>query len=356
MPHALLVYPGVPSFLLGFPLRPRAGRQAGVDAAAGAADRGGDVPRRLGPAAGRPQRRPLEDADLAWADLVLTSTMVVQQRSLAEVIARCHAAGKPVAVGGPHPTSFATEISGADHFLLDEVEETFPRFLADWEAGRAAREYRPEGKPAVTTTPLPRFDLLDLSAYGSMALQFSRGCPFDCEFCDITKLFGRVPRTKSNEQMVAELDALHAPAGAGRSSWSTTTSSATRRRRCACCPRSPTGSGEHGYPFDLYTEASVNLARNEPLMDAMVGGRLLDGLPRHREPQPGGAAQDQEAPEHAARRRRLPVPRRARDPAARHGGHRRLHRRSRRRRPRGLRRPGRLHPARRDPDRHGRPA
>ena len=153
---------------------------------------------------------PLGDADLEWADLVLTSTMVVQQRSLAEVIARSNALGKPVAVGGPHPTSFSAEISGADHLVLDEVEETFPRFLADFEAGRAAREYRPESKPAVTTTPLPRFDLLDLSAYGSMALQFSRGCPFDCEFCDITKLFGRVPRTKTNEQMVAELDALYA--------------------------------------------------------------------------------------------------------------------------------------------------
>jgi radical SAM superfamily enzyme YgiQ (UPF0313 family) len=121
---------------------------------------------------------PLGDTDLGWADLVLTSTMVVQQRSLREVLGRCNALGRPVAVGGPHPTSFASEISGADHLLLDEVEETFPRFLADWEAGRAAREYRPESKPA----------------------------------------------------------------------W----------------------QREHGYPFDLYTEASVNLARNEPLMDAMV--------------------------------------------------------------------------------------
>ncbi|HEX3553930.1 MAG TPA: cobalamin-dependent protein, partial [Thermoanaerobaculia bacterium] len=124
----------------------------------------------------------LTDEDLDWADLVLTSTMVVQQGSLREVIARCNRKGKPVAVGGPHPTTFHADIPGADHYLLDEVEEIFPRFLADWEAGRAARIYRPEGKPAITSTPIPRFDLLDFDAYTSMALQFSRGCPFDCEF------------------------------------------------------------------------------------------------------------------------------------------------------------------------------
>ncbi len=214
---------------------------------------------------------PLADADLEWADLVLTSTMVVQQRSLREVVDRCNALGKPVAVGGPHPTSFASEISGADHFLLDEVEETFPRFIADWEGGRAAREYRPVAKPAVTTTPVPRFDLLDLSAYGSMALQFSRGCPFDCEFCDITKLFGRVPRTKSNEQMVAELEALHSIGWRGSLFLVDDNFIGNKKEAMRLLPAVAAWQREHGYPFDLYTEASVNLARTEALMDAMVG-------------------------------------------------------------------------------------
>jgi len=212
---------------------------------------------------------PLDDSDLAWADLVLTSTMVVQQRSLAEVIARCHAAGKPVAVGGPHPTSFASEI-GADHLVLDEVEETFPRFLADWEAGRAARVVRPQGKPAVTTTPVPRFDLLDLSAYGSMALQFSRGCPFDCEFCDITKLFGRVPRTKSNEQMVSELEALYGAGWRGPVFLVDDNFIGNKKEALRLLPAVAEWQRRHGDPFELFTEASVNLARNEPLMDAMV--------------------------------------------------------------------------------------
>jgi radical SAM superfamily enzyme YgiQ (UPF0313 family) len=213
---------------------------------------------------------PLDDSDLGWADLVLTSTMVVQQRSLREVLARCNALGKPVAVGGPHPTSFTSEIAGADHFLLGEVEETFPRFLADWEAGRAAREYRPESKPALTTTPVPRFDLLDLSAYGSMAIQFSRGCPFDCEFCDITKLFGRVPRTKTNEQMLAELDALHLLGWRGALFLVDDNFIGNKREAMRLLPAIAAWQRQHGSPFDLYTEASINLARSEPLMDAMV--------------------------------------------------------------------------------------
>jgi len=214
--------------------------------------------------------QPLLDSDLEWADLVLTSTMVVQQRSLREVLARANALGKPVAVGGPHPTSFADEIVGADHFLLDEVEETFPAFLADWEAGRPARVYRPESKPAVTSTPVPRFDLLDLPSYGSMALQFSRGCPFDCEFCDITKLFGRVPRTKSNEQMLAELDSLYALGWRGSLFLVDDNFIGNKKEALRLLPAIAEWQRERGYPFDLYTEASVNLAKIEPLMDAMV--------------------------------------------------------------------------------------
>ena len=213
---------------------------------------------------------PLDDSDLGWADLVLTSTMVVQQRSLREVLARCNAMDKLVAVGGPHPTSFTSEIAGADHFLLGEVEETFPRFLADWVAGRAVREYRPESKPALTTTPVPRSDLLDLSAYGSMALQFSRGCPFDCEFCDITKLFGRVPRTKTNEQILAELDALHSLGWRGALFLVDDNFIGNKKEAMRLLPAIASWQREHGSPFDLYTEASINLARSEPLMDAMV--------------------------------------------------------------------------------------
>ncbi len=214
--------------------------------------------------------RELTDEDLEWADLVLTSTMVVQQRSLQEVIARANRHGRPVAVGGPHPTSFADEIHGASHFLLDEVEETLPRFLADWEAGGAARLYRPDAKPPVTSTPVPRFDLLELERYSSMALQFSRGCPFDCEFCDITKLFGRVPRTKTNEQMLRELGRLDELGWRGPVFLVDDNFIGNKKEALRLLPAVAAWQEERGYPFDLFTEASVNLAQSEPLMDAMV--------------------------------------------------------------------------------------
>lgn len=214
--------------------------------------------------------RELRDEDLDWADLVLTSSMVVQQGSLREVIARCNRRRKPVAVGGPHPTSFGDEIAGADHYLLDEVEEIFPRFLADWEAGRAARVVRPPQKPSIAAAPVPRFDLLDLRAYSSMALQFSRGCPFDCEFCDITKLYGRVPRTKSSAQMRAELDRLYELGWRGSVFLVDDNFIGNKREALRLLPDIAAWQRERRFPFSFYTEASVNLAKLEPLMDAMV--------------------------------------------------------------------------------------
>jgi radical SAM superfamily enzyme YgiQ (UPF0313 family) len=212
----------------------------------------------------------LTDQDLDWADLVLTSTMVVQRRSLQEVIARCKDHGKPIGVGGPHPTSFHSEIPDADYYLLDEVEETLPRFLADWEAGRAQRVYRPAAKPAITLAPVPRFDLLDFGAYSTMALQFSRGCPFDCEFCDITKLFGRLPRTKSNEQILAELDRLYELGWRGSVFLVDDNFIGNKREALRLLPAIAEWQRARRHPFNLLTEASVNLAKLEPLMDAMV--------------------------------------------------------------------------------------
>ncbi len=213
---------------------------------------------------------PLKDEDLAWADLILTSTMVAQQRSLRDVLARCRTMSKPVAVGGPHPTSFSAEITGADHFLFDEVEETFPRFLSDWQEGVAEPVYRPEARPAITITPVPRFDLIDLDAYGSMALQFSRGCPFDCEFCDITQLFGRVSRTKSNAQMLAELDLLYELGWQGSVFLVDDNFIGNRREAMRLLPVVASWQRERGYPFDLFTEASVDLAKHDTLLDGMV--------------------------------------------------------------------------------------
>ncbi|WP_419949166.1 B12-binding domain-containing radical SAM protein [Candidatus Palauibacter sp.] len=212
----------------------------------------------------------LEDRDLEWADLAFTSTMIVQRPSLEQVVERCNRAGIPVIAGGPHPTTFHREMEGIDHFVLDEVEETFPTFLQDLENGTAKEVYRAPRKPDVTVTPLPRFDLIDMSDYYSMCLQFSRGCPFDCEFCDITKLYGRVSRTKTPEQMVAEFDHLHELGWRGPLFLVDDNFIGNKREVTRLLPAIAEWQKERGYPFSLSTEASVNLVRMNDLMDVMI--------------------------------------------------------------------------------------
>lgn len=214
--------------------------------------------------------RPLSDADLSWADFVFTSTMVVQKESLREVIGRCHRVRVPVVAGGPHPTSFHEDIEGVSHFILDEVEETFTLFLRELSQGSARKVYRASEKPDLTRSPLPRYDLIDVPDYGSMALQFSRGCPFDCEFCDITQLYGRVPRTKTNEQVLAELDLLYNQGWRGPLFLVDDNFIGNKRRALGVLPEIARWQKEKDYPFSLFTEASVDLAKFEPLMDAMV--------------------------------------------------------------------------------------
>ena len=213
---------------------------------------------------------PLQDADLDWADIAFTSTMLAQRVSLQLVIDRCNRAGVPVVAGGPHPTSFHDEISGVSHFVLDEVEEIFPQFLQDLASGVPKAMYREPRKPDVTRTPIPRFDLVDMKEYHTIGLQFSRGCPFDCEFCDITKLYGRVPRTKTPEQMVAEFDFLYRLGWRGRVFLVDDNFIGNKREAMNLLPVLGAWQKEHGYPFSLITEASLNLARMDALMDAMV--------------------------------------------------------------------------------------
>ena len=213
---------------------------------------------------------PLEDSDLEWADFAFTSTMLTQRVSLQTVIDRCNRAGVPVIAGGPHPTTFHDEIGGVAHFVLDEAEETFAGFLKDLESGMARTIYREPRKPDMRETPVPRFDLIDLENYHSMGVQFSRGCPFDCEFCDITKLYGRVTRTKSPEQMVAEFDALYNLGWRGQVFLVDDNFIGNKREAMKLLPALADWQKSHGYPFTLCTEASVNLARMDALMEAMV--------------------------------------------------------------------------------------
>ena len=212
----------------------------------------------------------LEDADLEWADLAFTSTMIPQRPSLEQVVERCNRAEVPVIAGGPHPTTFHEEMKGIDHFVLDEVEETLSTFLRDLENGTAKAIYRAPRKPDVTISPVPRFDLIDMNEYHAMCLQFSRGCPFDCEFCDITKLYGRVSRTKSPEQMVAEFDHLYELGWRGPLFLVDDNFIGNKREVSRLLPVIAEWQKERGHPYALFTEASVNLVRMNDLMDVMI--------------------------------------------------------------------------------------
>lgn len=223
---------------------------------------------------------PLTDADLRWADYVFTSTMIVQKKSFYEVVKRCNQHNLPVIAGGPHPTSYQAEIENeaggiVSHFLSGEVEHIFQDFLADLRRGSAKEVY--EGprtahrvQTDVTQTPLPRFDLIRLEDYGSMAVQFSRGCPFDCEFCDITKLFGRVPRTKTNAQFLAEFDRLYELGWRDAVFVVDDNFIGNKRDAMRLLPAIAAWQKERNYPFVLCTETSVNVIEIPGMLDAMA--------------------------------------------------------------------------------------
>jgi len=212
---------------------------------------------------------PLRESDLLWADTVLTSTMVVQAQSLSEVVARCNRLGVPVAAGGPYPSISPQRLSGVDHLFIGEAEGAIATFAEDLERGRAMPVYRAEGFPDVDGSPVPRFDLLDVEAYASMAVQHSRGCPFSCEFCDIWKLYGRRHRVKSPDRMTAELDALLASGWRGAVFFVDDNFIGNRRLAKRSLTALERWQRDHDFPFHFFTEASVNLGADDELMRGM---------------------------------------------------------------------------------------
>ncbi len=151
----------------------------------------------------------LKPQDLAWADMVFVSAMVVQRESARQVITRCKAAGVPIVAGGPLFTGESEQFPEVDHFVLNEAELTLPPFLTDLALGHPRRYYTTAEFPDITHTPRPLWELLNLKVYDSMCLQLSRGCPFNCDFCNVTALLGHRPRLKTAAQIIEELDALY---------------------------------------------------------------------------------------------------------------------------------------------------
>ncbi len=211
------------------------------------------------------------DADWDWAELVILSAMIVQKDDLLDQIQLAKAKGKQVAVGGPYATALPHEVAAADYLILDEGEITLPLFVDAIARGERSGVFRSNGeRPDVTTTPVPRFDLLEFDAYAEMSVQFSRGCPFQCEFCDIIVLYGRKPRTKAPEQLLKELDYLY-ELGWRRSIFMVDDNFIGNKRNVKLFLKElkPWMVGHH-YPFSFATEASVDLAQDQELLDEMV--------------------------------------------------------------------------------------
>jgi radical SAM superfamily enzyme YgiQ (UPF0313 family) len=214
--------------------------------------------------------RRLTEEDLAWADCVFVSAMIVQRESAHRVIARCRQAGVKIVAGGPLFTSEYEQFTEVDHFVLNEAEITLPPFLSDLAQGFAKRTYTTTDFADIRQTPVPRWELADLHRYASMSIQYSRGCPFNCDFCNVTTLFGHEPRTKAPEQIVAELDGLYELGWRGQVFF--VDDNLIGNRRSLKTDLLPAliawQKGKVGIPFN--TEVSINLADDEELMQMMA--------------------------------------------------------------------------------------
>ncbi len=212
----------------------------------------------------------LTDRDLVWADCVFVSAMAVQRESAFQIISRCKKAGLKIVCGGPLFTSEYEHFDEVDHFVLNEAELTLPPFLLDLEKGCARRVYRTSEFTDIRQTPAPMWELADLKHYASMGIQFSRGCPFNCEFCNVTALFGHRPRIKTAEQSIAELDSLYDLGWRGQVF--IVDDNFIGNKKYLMTQLLPAliewRKGKKGIPFN--TEASINLADDELLMEMMV--------------------------------------------------------------------------------------
>jgi radical SAM superfamily enzyme YgiQ (UPF0313 family) len=213
----------------------------------------------------------LSDENIKWADYVFLSAMVVQKESAKEVIARCNKLKTKVVAGGPLFTTGHEEFAGIDHFVLGEAEATLPQFLNDMAKGQLQHVYTSDERPDISQTPVPMWSLLNMNHYSAMSLQYSRGCPFDCDFCDIIVLNGHRPRTKGSQQMINELEAVYRQGWRGSLFIVDDNFIGNKRKlKAETLPAMSAWSRGKKYPFLFFTEASINMADDEELMELMV--------------------------------------------------------------------------------------
>ena len=213
----------------------------------------------------------LKDADILWADYVFISAMSIQKASARAVIERCKKLGIKIIAGGPLFTASHEEFGDVDHLVLNEAEITLPLFLEDLKKGHARKIYSSEEWADVKTTPVPIFELVNMKKYATMNIQYSRGCPFDCEFCNITVLYGHKPRTKEKEQVLAELEQLDSLGWRGGVFFVDDNFIGNRAKlKKEILPAIIEWMEKKKRPFTFSTEASINLSDDEELMSLMV--------------------------------------------------------------------------------------
>lgn len=216
------------------------------------------------------------DEDLLWADLVMVSAMIAQRADALAILGRARALQRRTFIGGPWASSDPDFLlKHADHVLVGEAEEVFPEIAGALEKGEAQRLYRVAEKPDMSRSPVPRFDLLRMNQYTSMPVQFSRGCPFQCEFCDIITIYGRRPRAKSPAQVIAELDALRGLGWRNEVFIVDDNFIGNQRQALLLTQELKAWQERNGHPVSFYTEASIDLADKPELLAAMVAANFM---------------------------------------------------------------------------------
>ncbi len=212
---------------------------------------------------------PLKAVDIEWADIVFISAMIVQKESLDEVIKRCKKAGKRIALGGPYVSTSPDLYPEVDFVFIGETETTLPEFVEDLERKTPKRIYKAAERPSLHTTPVPDFGLIDPDNYSAMNLQYSRGCPFQCEFCDIPGLYGRNPRLKTPQQIIAELDKLRECGVTGSVYFVDDNFIGNRKAALDLLPHLVEWQKRTGYVMRLACEATLNIAKRPEILEKM---------------------------------------------------------------------------------------
>jgi len=214
---------------------------------------------------------PLTDEDLGWADYAFVSAMAIQRESVKTVLDQCKERGVPVVAGGPLFTTSHQDYLEVDHLVLNEAEMTLPEFLQDLRNGCPRKIYRTDRWADISKTPIPMWDLINMKHYATINIQYSRGCPFNCEFCDITLLCGQAPRTKGTDQIVAELDSLYTRGWKGGVFFVDDNFIGNKKKlKSSVLPAIAEWLEKKKHPYTFITQASIELSDDQELMDKMV--------------------------------------------------------------------------------------